>query len=67
MVLMTQAKGISKIKKIFSKIDLCTPELKRMGARIDIKNKLAYIKGPTKLMGAEVMATDLRASLVLLA
>ena len=41
------------------------PELKRMGARIDIKNKLAYIKGPTKLMGAEVMATDLRASVSL--
>ena len=33
-----------------------------MGAQIEIKNKTAIIKGPTKLTGAEVMATDLRAS-----
>ena len=66
MVLMTQAKGISKIKEnIFENRFMHVPELKRMGARIDIKNKLAYIKGPTKLMGAEVMATDLRASVSL--
>ena len=38
------------------------PELKRMGANIEIKNKTAIIKGPSKLTGAEVMATDLRAS-----
>ena len=63
---MTQAKGISKIKEnIFENGFMHVPELKRMGARIDIKNKLAYIKGPTKLMGAEVMATDLRASVSL--
>ena len=66
MVLMTQAKGISKIKEnIFENRFMHVPELKRMGAKIDIKNKLAYIKGPTKLMGAEVMATDLRASVSL--
>ena len=41
------------------------PELKRMGAKIEIKNKTAIIKGPTKLTGAEVMATDLRASVSL--
>ena len=41
------------------------PELKRMGAKIRIKNKTAYITGPTKLTGAEVMATDLRASVSL--
>ena len=41
------------------------PELKRMGAKIEIKNKSAYISGPTKLTGAEVMATDLRASVSL--
>ena len=41
------------------------PELKRMGAKIQIKNKTAYISGPTKLNGAEVMATDLRASVSL--
>ena len=41
------------------------PELKRMGARIEIKNKTAIIQGPSKLAGAEVMATDLRASVSL--
>ncbi len=41
------------------------PELKRMGAQIKIKNKTAFIQGPTKLTGAEVMATDLRASVSL--
>ena len=41
------------------------PELKRMGAQIEIKDKTAVIKGPTKLTGAEVMATDLRASVCL--
>ena len=41
------------------------PELRRMGANIEIKNKTAYITGPSKLNGAEVMATDLRASVSL--
>ena len=41
------------------------PELKRMGAHIEIKDGTAIIKGPTKLTGAEVMATDLRASVCL--
>ena len=40
-------------------------ELNRMGAKIEIKNKIAFIKGPTSLAGAEVMATDLRASVSL--
>ena len=41
------------------------PELKRMGANIEIKNRSAYISGPSNLTGAEVMATDLRASVSL--
>ena len=41
------------------------PELRRMGAKIEIKNKTAFIYGPTNLNGAEVMATDLRASVSL--
>ena len=41
------------------------PELRRMGAKIEIKNKVAYILGPSNLAGAEVMATDLRASVSL--
>ena len=36
-----------------------------MGADIEIKDKTAIIRGPTKLAGAEVMATDLRASVSL--
>tara|TARA_A100001015_G_scaffold314269_1_gene423349 strand:- start:2654 stop:3910 length:1257 start_codon:yes stop_codon:yes gene_type:complete len=66
MVLMTKAKGISKIKEnIFENRFMHVPELKRMGANIEIKNKIAYVKGPSKLTGAEVMATDLRASVCL--
>ena len=60
-------KDISKIREnIFLKIEFShVPELKRMGANIEIKNKTAYVKGPSKLTGAEVMATDLRASVCL--
>ena len=66
MVLMTQANGLSKIKEnIFENRFMHVPELKRMGAKIEIKNKTAYVYGPTKLTGAEVMATDLRASVSL--
>ena len=66
MVLMTQATGLSKIQEnIFENRFMHVPELKRMGAKIEIKNKSAYILGPTKLTGAEVMATDLRASVSL--
>ena len=66
MVLMTQARGLSKIKEnIFENRFMHVPELKRMGAQIEIREKSAYILGPTKLTGAEVMATDLRASVSL--
>ena len=66
MVLLTQANGVSKIREdIFENRFMHVPELKRMGADIVIRNKTAIIKGPTKLTGAEVMATDLRASVSL--
>ena len=66
MVLLTQVEGVSKIKEnIFENRFMHVPELKRMGAQIEIKDKTAVIKGPTKLTGAEVMATDLRASVCL--
>ena len=66
MVLLTQANGLSQIKEnIFENRYMHVPELKRMGAKIEIKNKKAYIFGPSKLTGAEVMATDLRASVSL--
>jgi UDP-N-acetylglucosamine 1-carboxyvinyltransferase len=66
MVLMTQAKGTSKISEnIFENRFMHVPELRRMGAKIKVKNKIAFIEGPSKLTGAEVMATDLRASVSL--
>jgi len=66
MVLMTRAHGVSKIKEnIFENRFMHVPELKRMGADIEVKNKTAFIKGPSNLTGAEVMATDLRASVSL--
>ena len=66
MVLLTQANGTSRIKEnIFENRFMHVPELRRMGANIEIKDKTAIIKGPTRLTGAEVMATDLRASVSL--
>jgi len=66
MVLMSKAKGISKVKEsIFENRFMHVPELKRMGAKINTQNNIATIIGPTNLSGAEVMATDLRASVSL--
>ena len=66
MILMTQAKGRSQIKEnIFENRFMHVPELRRMGAKIEIKNNVAYVDGPSFLTGAEVMATDLRASVSL--
>ena len=66
MVLLTQVNGVSKIKEdIFENRFMHVPELRRMGAQIEIQDKTAIIRGPTKLTGAEVMATDLRASVSL--
>ena len=66
MVLMTKAKGISKIKEnIFENRFMHVPELNRMGAKIKISGNLSTITGPQDLNGAEVMATDLRASVSL--
>ena len=63
---MTQASGKSQIKEnIFENRYMHVPELKRMGAKVNIKNQTASISGPTTLTGAEVMATDLRASVSL--
>ena len=63
---MLKKEFLEKIKEdIFENRFMHVPELKRMGANIEIKGKTAIIKGPTKLTGAEVMATDLRASVSL--
>ena len=66
MSLLCLSKGSSSIKEeIFENRFLHVPELKRMGANIKISNQSANIIGITNLNGAEVMATDLRASVSL--
>ena len=66
MVLMTKAKGTSKMREnIFENRFMHVPELNRMGAKIKIVGNQSLIFGPQDLNGAEVMATDLRASVCL--
>tara|TARA_B100000686_G_scaffold275835_1_gene294557 strand:+ start:868 stop:2130 length:1263 start_codon:yes stop_codon:yes gene_type:complete len=66
MVLMTKANGTSKIKEnIFEKRFMHVPELNRMGAKIKTFGDSSFVYGPQQLNGAEVMATDLRASVSL--
>jgi UDP-N-acetylglucosamine 1-carboxyvinyltransferase len=63
MSLMTQAEGVSEIREtIFENRFMHAPELMRMGAKIDISGNTARVRGKTKLMGAPVQASDLRAS-----
>ena len=67
MVLMTRADGTSTIKEsIFENRFMHVSELRRMGAHIDVKGNKAIIYGNKKLNGAELMATDLRASVSLI-
>ena len=66
MVLMTKAEGVSTIKEnIFENRFMHVSELKRMGAKIETKGNKAKVFGKSKLNGAELMATDLRASVCL--
>jgi UDP-N-acetylglucosamine 1-carboxyvinyltransferase len=67
MALTTQAEGTSLItESIFENRFMHVGELRRMGARIDIDTHFAVVHGPTPLTGAQVMATDLRASACLI-
>ena len=66
MALMTLASGTSKIAEtIFENRFMHVSELARMGADITIDHSIALVKGTPQLKGAEVMATDLRASVSL--
>ena len=66
MVLMCRAKGKSTItENIFENRFLHVGELQRLGANIQIKKNKAMIKGNTKFVGAELMSSDLRASVAL--
>ncbi|MEM9073747.1 MAG: UDP-N-acetylglucosamine 1-carboxyvinyltransferase [Myxococcota bacterium] len=63
MVLMCTAEGRSRIvENIFENRFMHVPELNRMGARIDVTGRTAMVSGVKGLQGAQVMATDLRAS-----
>jgi UDP-N-acetylglucosamine 1-carboxyvinyltransferase len=63
MALMTQAYGVSSISEtIFENRFQHAPELMRMGADIRVDGGKSQVHGPTRLTGAGVMATDLRAS-----
>ncbi|MCX6576042.1 MAG: UDP-N-acetylglucosamine 1-carboxyvinyltransferase [Candidatus Aminicenantes bacterium] len=63
MVLMTQASGTSIITEtIFDRRFSHVNELLRLGANIEVSGDKALVKGKTPLSGAEVIATDLRAS-----
>jgi UDP-N-acetylglucosamine 1-carboxyvinyltransferase len=63
MVLLCKANKSSMIKEdIFENRFQSVPELKRMNAKIEVKGNQAKIEGNTIFKGAQVMATDLRAS-----
>jgi len=66
MGLMTMAKGKSHIREtIFENRFMHVQELARLGADIHLHGDMAEVRGVTKLTGADVMATDLRASVSL--
>ena len=66
MALMSLAKGSSQIKEnIFENRFMHVPELNRLGAKIKVKKDVAYISGSRHFKGAQVMASDLRASVSL--
>jgi UDP-N-acetylglucosamine 1-carboxyvinyltransferase len=66
MALLSVAEGASMITEtIFENRYMHVPELMRMGARINLHGASAMVRGTPELTGAEVMATDLRASLCL--
>ncbi len=63
MALMTTASGAAMITEtIFENRFMHVPELTRMGADITVAGASAMVRGVSRLAGAEVMATDLRAS-----
>ena len=66
MVLMCKANGKSTItENIFENRFTHAAELRRLGAKINIKNNKAIIEGNTRFIGAPLMSSDLRASVAL--
>jgi UDP-N-acetylglucosamine 1-carboxyvinyltransferase len=66
MALMTMSSGTSHIREtIFENRYMHVAELARFGADISVDGQLATVRGKSQLKGAQVMATDLRASVSL--
>lgn len=66
MALMTVSDGASMITEtIFENRFMHVPELTRLGANINVHGHSALVRGADELVGAQVMATDLRASVSL--
>ena len=66
MALMAVSSGISHIREtVFENRFMHVPELARMGANIRVEGDMATVTGVERLKGAQVMATDLRASVSL--
>jgi UDP-N-acetylglucosamine 1-carboxyvinyltransferase len=67
MAVLTLVEGSSVvIENVFENRFMHVPELQRLGADISLSGRSAHVRGVEKLMGAPVMATDLRASAGLL-
>ncbi|MBB3911341.1 UDP-N-acetylglucosamine 1-carboxyvinyltransferase [Sphingomonas desiccabilis] len=67
MAMLTKASGASVLTEtIFENRYMHVPELARMGADIQVRGRVAVVRGVDKLVGAPVMATDLRASMSLI-
>jgi UDP-N-acetylglucosamine 1-carboxyvinyltransferase len=67
IALMCTAQGTSTVREtIFENRFMHVQELARLGARIDLKGDTAIVTGVNALTGAQVMATDLRASVSLI-
>ena len=66
MALLASAEGASMVTEtIFENRFMHVPELRRMGANINLHGGSAMVRGVPNLTGAQVMATDLRASVSL--
>ena len=66
MALMCFAEGAALIREtVFENRFMHVPELNRLGANIRLQGAMALVRGGERLHGAEVMATDLRASVSL--
>ena len=64
--LFTQSTGISRVReRIFNDRFHHVGELNRLGADIEVRHDTAIIQGPTRLRGAVIKTTDLRASAAL--